>query len=157
MLHTPVLTAKLVGVGTAKSISGTSSFDRPAKARGTFVAVAFRLNNTGDQPLEFLDEKLIVDGKTYSADNDPDIYLNPHDPLPVQPGEKATLRAAFDVPPAVADRVRATGALSLPAARFEDSNGLDDGAAQGRIRLAGAPGGAMPRARPVPTPQAPRR
>jgi hypothetical protein len=145
VLHTPVLTAKLLGVATTKSISGSSSFDRPEKARGKFVAVAYRLDNTGDQPLEFLDEKLIVDGKTYSSDNGPGFYLNPHDPLPLQPGEKATVRVAFDVPPAVAARVRADGALSLPAARFEGSNGLDDSSAQGRIRLAGAPAGGLPK------------
>jgi hypothetical protein len=145
ILHTPVLDAKLVGVDTAKSISGRTSFDRPDKARGTFVAVAYRLNNTGDQPLEFLDEKLVVDGKTYTADSGVDFDLNPKDPLPLQPGEKATLRAAFDVPPAVADRVRADGALSLPAARFESSSGLDDSVAQGRIRLAGAPSGGLPK------------
>jgi hypothetical protein len=144
VLHTPVLDAKLTGVSTAKSISGRTSFDRPKRARGTYVAVAFQLNNTGDQPLEFLDSKLIVDGKTYSADSGVDFYVNPHDPLPLQPGEKATLRAAFDVPPAVADRARAAGALSLPAARYEGSNSLDDSAAQGRIRLAGAPGGGLP-------------
>jgi hypothetical protein len=145
ILHTPVLDAKLAGVDTTKSISGRTSFDRPVKARGTFVAVAFRLNNTGDQPLEFLDEKLIVDGKTYTADSDVDFNLNPKDPLPLQPGEKATLRAAFDVPAAVADRARADGALALPAARFEGSNGLDDSAAQGRIRLAGASSGGLPK------------
>jgi hypothetical protein len=145
ILHTPVLDAKLVGVDTAKSISGRTSFDRPDKARGTFVAVAIRLNNTGDQPLDFLDQKLIVDGKTYTADSDVDFNLNPKDPLPLQPGEKATLRAAFDVPPDVADRAKAEGALSLPAARFEGSNGLDDSAAQGRIRLAGAPSGGLPK------------
>jgi len=145
VLHTPVLAAKLVGVDTASSISGRTSFDRPTKARGRFVAVAFRLNNTGDQPLEFLDEKLLVDGKTYSADDDVEFNLNPKDPLPLQPGEKATLRAAFDVPPSVADRVRATGALSLPAARFEGESSLDDSTAQGRIRLAGAAGGGLPK------------
>jgi hypothetical protein len=145
ILHTPVLDAKLIGVDTAKSISGRTSFDRPDKARGTFVAVAIRLNNTGDQPLEFLDQKLVVDGKTYTADSDVDFNLNPKDPLPLQPGEKATLRAAFDVPTDVAGRAKADGALALPAARFEGSSGLDDSAAQGRIRLAGAPSGGLPK------------
>jgi hypothetical protein len=55
------------------------------------------------------------------------------------------VRAAFDVPAAVADHARSDGALSLPAARFEGSNGLDDSTAQGRIRLAGAPSGGLPK------------
>jgi hypothetical protein len=138
-LQTPVLAAQVKGVSTTSQIQPQSEYLDPKQARGKFVIVDYQLENTGDQPIEYIPEKLVLDGKTYSADGSVAYYLNQKDPLPLQPGMSATVRTAFDVPPAAAGRVR-EAALALPAARFENSSSLDDEAAQGRIRLAGAPG-----------------
>jgi hypothetical protein len=138
-LQTPVLAARVKGVSTTAQITPESEFLDPKRARGRFVVIDYELENTGDQPIEYVREKFILDGKTYSADDKVSFDLNPKNPLPLQPGMSATIHTAFDVPPDAADRAR-EGALALPAARFDQgSSSLDDEAAQGWIRLADAP------------------
>jgi hypothetical protein len=134
-----VLAAQVKGVTTTDQIQPDSEFMDPKRAKGRFVVVEYDLENTGDRPIDYLREHLIVDGKTYEADSGVSFYLNPDDPTPMQPGMSGTIKTAFDVPADVADRVR-EGVFALPAARYDaSSNSLDDGAAQGRIRLADAP------------------
>jgi Domain of unknown function (DUF4352) len=143
-LQTPVLAAQIKSVTTTDQIQPDSEFLDPKRAKGRFVVVEYDLENTGDRPIDYLREKLIVDGKTYEADGSVSYYLNPKDPMPVQPGMSAAVKTAFDMPADVADRVR-EGVFALPAARYdESSNSLDDEAAQGRIRLADAPQAAGP-------------
>ncbi len=143
-LQTPVLAAQIKSVTTTDQIQPDSEFLDPKQAKGRFVVVEYDIENTGDRPIDYLREKLIVDGKTYEADGSVSYDLNPKDPMPVQPGMSATVKTAFDVPGDVADRER-EGALALPAARYdESSNSLDDDAAQGRIRLADAPQSSAP-------------
>jgi hypothetical protein len=69
------------------------------------VVVEYDLENTGDRPIDYMREKLIVDGKTYESDGSVSYYLNPDDPMPVQPGMSGTVKTAFDVPADVAGRV----------------------------------------------------
>jgi hypothetical protein len=143
-LQTPVLAAQVKGVTTTDQIQPDSEFLDPKQARGRFVVVEYDLENTGDRPIDYMREKLILDGKTYEADGDVSYYLNPKDPMPLQPGMSGTVKTAFDVPDDVADRVR-EGVFALPAARYDgSSNSLDDDAAQGRIRLADAPQSSVP-------------
>ena len=143
-LQTPVLAAQIKSVTTTGQIQPDSEFLDPKQARGRFVVVEYDLENTGDRPIDYLREKLILDGRTYEADNSVSFYLNRDDPMPLQPGMSGTVKTAFDVPADVADRVR-EGVFALPAARFdESSNSLDDEAAQGRIRLADAPQSSVP-------------
>jgi Domain of unknown function (DUF4352) len=138
-LQTPVLAAQIKGVTTTDQIQPDSEFLDPKRAKGRFVVVEYDLENTGDRPIDYLREMLIVDGKTYEADSGVSYYLNPDDPMPLQPGMSATVKTAFDLPADAAARVR-EGVFALPAARYdESSNSLDDDAAQGRIRLADAP------------------
>jgi hypothetical protein len=143
-LQTPVLAAQVKSVTTTDQIQPDSEFLDPKRAKGRFVVVEYDLENTGDRPIDYLREKLIVDGKTYEADGSVSFYLNPDDPMPVQPGMSGTVKTAFDVPADVAGRVR-EGVFALPAARYDEtSNSLDDDAAQGRIRLADAPQSSVP-------------
>jgi hypothetical protein len=139
-----VLAAQIKNVSTTDQIQPDSQYLDPKQARGRFVVVEYELENTGDRPIDYLREKLIVDGKTFEADGSVSFYLNPDDPTPIQPGMKGTVKTAFDVPADVADRVR-EGVFALPAARYDESaNSLDDEAAQGRIRLADAPQSSVP-------------
>jgi hypothetical protein len=143
-LQTPVLAAQIKGVTTTNQLQPDSEFMDPKRAKGRFVVVEYDLENTGDRPIDYLREMLIVDGKTFEADGSVSFYLNPDDPTPMQPGMKGTVKAAFDVPADVAGRVR-EGVFALPAARYDESaNSLDDEAAQGRIRLADAPQSSVP-------------
>jgi hypothetical protein len=160
-LQTPVLAAQIKGVTTTGQIQPDSEFEDPKQAKGRFVVVEYDLENTGDRPIDYLREKLIVDGKTYEADSSVSFYLNPDDPTPMQPGMSGTVKTAFDVPADVAGRVR-EGVFALPAARYdESSNSLDDEAAQGRIRLADAPQSSAPAggsdSAPAPNPSLQRR
>jgi Domain of unknown function (DUF4352) len=142
-LQTPVLAAQIKNVSTTDQIQPDSQYLDPKQARGRFVVIEYQLENTGDRPLDYMREKLILDGKTYEADGSVSFDLNPKDPMPVQPGMSSTVKTAFDVPPDVADRFK-EAVFALPAARFdESSNSLDDEAAQGRIRLADAPQGGI--------------
>jgi hypothetical protein len=142
-LQTPVLAAQIKNVSTTDQIQPDSQYLDPKQARGRFVVVEYELENTGDRPLDYLREKLILDGKTYEADGSVSYYLNRDDPLPLQPGMSGTVKTAFDLPPDVAGRVK-EAVFVLPAARFDEgSNSLDDEAAQGRIRLADAPQGSV--------------
>ena len=142
-LETPVLAAQIKGVTTTDQIQPDSEFLDPNRAKGRFVVVEYELENTGDRPIDYLREQLILDGKTYEADGSVSFDLNPDDPTPMQPGMSGTVKVAFDLPPDVAGRVR-EGVLALPAARYEGSNSLDAGAAQGRIRLADVPQSSAP-------------
>lgn len=143
-LKTLVLTAKVASVRTAKTVPPFSRFGRPDSARGRYVIVTYRLRNVGKEPIEFLETKLVIDGRTYSGDFRPEYNLYGGDrPLPAQPAETVTIKAAFDVPADVAARAD-DGAIILPAARNETGSSLNDRDAQGRIRLAGAPEGKAP-------------
>ena len=139
-LRTPVLNARLKAARVSRSIPPPTRFGRTERARGRFVVVSYSLENTGDEPIEFLESKLVVGGRTYSADSGVAYNLqgNRDRPLPAQPGESVTLREAFDVPPDVAEQALAEGLLALPAERSAGGGSLSDRGAQGRIRLAGA-------------------
>ena len=100
--------------------------DRPDPARqrvpgsqagaGRFVVVEYDLENTGDRPIDYMREKLILDGKTYEADGSVSYYLNPKDPMPLQPGMRGPSRPRSTCRPTSAGRMR-EGVLAAPAAR----------------------------------------
>jgi len=139
-LRTPVLNARLKASRVTRTIPPATRFGQTERARGRFVVVSYSLENAGDEPIEFLTTKLMVGGRTYSADSGVAYNLlgNRDRPLPAQPGETVTLREAFDVPADVADPALAEGVVAFPAGRSTSGGSLTDRGAQGRIRLAGA-------------------
>ena len=140
-LRTPAIKARLQSVGDAAQIEPSSSYSEPVRPRGRFLIVTYELTNNGDAPIDDVEPQLNVDGRTYAAARgvDYDLYGNEKRPLPLQPGETATMITAFDVSEQVVDAALEGGAFVLPATA--DKYGylsLDNGAAEGRIRLAGA-------------------
>jgi hypothetical protein len=142
-LTTPVLKAHVTSVADSAQIKSSLEYGTDNTARGRFLIVTYELTNSGNSPIEDLEPMLTVDGKTYSNDHHVEYDLYPEDekPLPLQPGDSTTIKTAFDVSPEVVDAARDHGALVLPA-EADDSGYLsvDGGAAEGRIRLAGADG-----------------
>jgi hypothetical protein len=102
------------------------------RAQGGFVAVTFRLENTGDEPTYARDPTLVVDGKRYSADPAKQTYLPVINPATIQPGAFETV--AF-LPVPAARRGRSEGVLEVGADERETS--ADFATALGRIRLPG--------------------
>jgi len=105
------------------------------RAQGGFVAVTFRLENTGDEPIYARDPTLVVDGKRYSADPAKQTYLPVINPATIQPGAFETVAFLYDIPVPAARRGRSEGVLEVGADERETS--ADFATALGRIRLPG--------------------
>lgn len=152
-LTTPVLKARLRSVRDTPRIEPSTSYGRAITARGRYLIVTYELTNTGDKPIDGIEPQLVVNEKTYAVARsvDYELYGDAGRPFPLQPGDTATIHTAFDVAPAVVDAARERGALVLPA-EADDYGYLsvDNGAAEGRIRLAGSGAGAD---EPLDTPQ----
>lgn len=149
-LVTPVLAARVSEVREASTIDPTEDYRETERARGRFVIVTYRLENTGRAPIDLVDPKLIVDGKTYSESRDAYGALNDYSDMPAQPGESVVQHAGFDIPTAAAARAREHGVLVLPAAYTSSSTYLSAEESQGRIRLADVPVGEAPAPTPEP-------
>lgn len=144
-LTTPVLKARLRSVRDTPRIEPSTSYGRTITARGRYLIVTYALTNTGNKPIDGIEPQLVVNERTYAVARgvDYELYGDAGRPFPLQPGDTATIRTAFDIAPAVVVAARDRGALVLPA-EADDYGYLsvDNGAAEGRIRLAGSGAGA---------------
>jgi hypothetical protein len=103
------------------------------RAQGGFVAVTFRLENTGDEPIYARDPTLVVDGKRYSADPAKQTYLPVINPATIQPGAFETVAFLYDIPVPTARRGGRDGVIEVSGDEIETSSDL--AIALGRIRL----------------------
>lgn len=103
---------------------------RTLRARGQFVTVAARIENTSNAPLNQPQADLIINGRRYAPDTQ-DYLLQ--DRLEYQPGERATVTFLFDIP-RTAEDPRTGGALQF--SKTADAVGSSERAvAVGRLRL----------------------
>jgi hypothetical protein len=112
---------------------------RTVRARGAFVAIRVRVENTSDAPLTSLRPDLVINGRRYAEDTRNGFSLA-ESPFPIQPGGVETVTFLFDVP-RTADDPREGGALEF-SADDEFYIGPERAGAVGRIRL--DPGGTAP-------------
>jgi hypothetical protein len=103
---------------------------RTLRARGQFVLVRTRVENTSNAPLQALDAELVINGRRYAA-YEQDYLLQDRGPL--QPGERTSASFLFDIPRSAEDP-RTGGALQF-AATPQGSGLADRDVAVGRIRL----------------------
>jgi hypothetical protein len=135
-LSTAALDVHVVGVETPTEIGQDTS--SPLSPEGRFVVVAYRIKNTGSEPIGFLLPALRLGGRTVEEDNRARSLLPESRAFPLEPGQTTELQTAFDVDAELAEHVRERGALILPAQRDEDGEPAAD-IAQAWVRLAGVP------------------
>ncbi len=151
-LSVPALTARVLGVETAGDLRFPNM--APVVPRGRFFIVAYRVRNTGHQPIKFLQPKLKLGGRTVAENPEAGVLLPRSRSLPLPPGATMEARAAFDLPPSSDGR---KGVFLLPAERDDRGDPSLD-LAQGWIRLDGAPAARRRRGRGrrrPPPPQSP--
>jgi len=132
-----------VEVKTSKAIVSRrfGLVERLRPKEGAYVLVRYRLQNTGNKPLDSYDAGLQVGDKLYAADDRARFEVQVgDDPFPLQPDSKRRIVTAFDVPASVAKQVKRNGALEVSADPEPTSLDLSD--ALGRIRLSAARTGA---------------
>lgn len=106
---------------------------RRTRARGQFVVVRVRVENTADDPLGRLPADLVINGRRYAPDEANAYTLQRERPFPIQPGGTQTLTYLFDIP-RTADDPGTGGALQFSTdPRLASSP--DRAATVGRIRL----------------------
>lgn len=125
--------SNLKAKGGSLIVSRRFGLTRRIPAQGGFVAVSFRLENTGDEPLGYLRPNLLVDGKRYTPDTTNQFYLQAGDPYPIQPGAFETVVFLWDIPRDAAAASLRKGAVELIAE--EEPTTVDYAVALGRIRL----------------------
>ena len=127
-----------VRVKTGKGlVSRRFGLVRRFKAKGTFVAVSVKVENTGDEPLDSLRADLVLDGKRYSEDSRLGYYVEPDDAFPLQPSDSVRTTVLFDVPSAVVRGADSGGALEISG--DDEFSSPEYAKKLGRIRLGGAP------------------
>jgi len=134
-LVTPAVAASVTGMSTSRTIDASGS---ALRASGTWVVVAYRVQNAGSKPIRYLKTALRIGGETFQEDAGASVYLPRSRTMPLPPDEEIETEVAFDVPAAVAERAARVGALILPAERDE----LGDpniAFAQGWVRLSTVP------------------
>lgn len=134
-LATPALEARALGVETAEEIGGETTIPIQPE-QDAFVIVAYRVRNSGSEPIDFLRPQLRLGGRTIDEGARAEALLPESRAFPVEPGGTVEAQVAFDVDGDLAERARARGALVLPAARDEEGTPSTE-IAQGWIRLSG--------------------
>jgi hypothetical protein len=132
-LEVPALKAKVLGYEYAGQLSNPGV--APLRARGRFLIVGYRVENTSDAPISFIQPQLRTGTSTIPESPDAAALLPRSRPLPLPPGASVVSRSAFDVG---SDVDPAGAAIVFPAereGRREPSLFL----AQGWIRLGKAP------------------
>lgn len=133
-LRTPSMEAEVLGVETSDEIGEDAGV--PTEAGGRLVEIAYRVRNTGDEPIPSLEMALRLGGETIDPSG-----LGAVQPasrsFPIPPGEEYETRVSFDVAPELAERARARGAFVFPA-ESDGERPVSD-VAQGWIRLAQVP------------------
>jgi hypothetical protein len=139
VLHTPGYNVQILKDAVGSYIPSAFTYGQPLEAKGAFLAVAVRVANNGNAPLDGLDgAELEVDGRYYSQDDDATFDLSPEQTFPLQPGDQGGTVLAFDVPPSVAASALNQGELVFPEGA--DAFDIQDASKIGAVRLAGTSG-----------------
>ena len=139
VLRTPGYNVQVLKDAVGSTIPSAFTYGQPLQAKGAFLAVAVRVANQGNAPLDGLDgAELEVGGRYYSQNDDAAFDLSPTDTFPLQPGDRGGTVLAFDVPPSVATSALTQGELVFPEGA--DAFDIQDASKIGAVRLAGTSG-----------------
>ena len=92
-LSTPALDVRVVGVETPAEIGQDTA--SPLSPEGRFVVVAYRIKNTGSEPIGFLLPALRLGGRTVEEDNRARSLLPESRAFPLEPGQTTELQTAY--------------------------------------------------------------
>lgn len=106
-----------------------------ARARGRFVQIAFRVANHGTSELGDVTPTLVVGERRYSVDQRHRFLVQGDNPFPIQSGQRATVRAVYDLPPKIARQVRSIGGLVVNGDAKRTAATIDGASSIGRVRL----------------------
>ena len=106
-----------------------------ARARGRYVVLRFIVSNRGDAPLERVSPTLFIGRRRYAIDTRALFLLQERSPFPIQPGDRATVVAIYDVPANAARRARSRGALVVDGDLGVAAATIDGATTIGRVRL----------------------
>jgi hypothetical protein len=118
-LHTAGYDVQIVKTKLGNIIKPPFAFGTPDYAKGQFVVLVLHVTNTGDNPLEGLDEaELKIDGRYYSQDFEATSDLaedaGASTTFPLQPQDSGDAVMVFDVPNIAAASALAQGELVFP-------------------------------------------
>lgn len=146
-LHTPAFDVQALKDEVGGYIPSSLTFGPPLVAKGAFLAVAIRVANHENVPLEGVDgAELEVGGQYFDQDIEASVDLGPMDTFPLQPGEQGGTVLAFDVPPSAATTALTQGELVFPE---DPDSDVQDDTSLGAIRLVGTPGDSRQGAAPA--------
>jgi hypothetical protein len=114
-LHVPGYDVQITHTKLGNEIKSPFPYTPPMYAKGQFVAVGLRVTNTGDSPLEGLDEaELQIAGRYYSQDDEATFQIADPDTFPMQPQDSGETLMVFDVPSKAAASALTQGELVFP-------------------------------------------
>jgi Domain of unknown function (DUF4352) len=141
-LELPNMNVKVTKAKTGRLVWRNRTYGRTVyRAKGRYVAVAMRIENTGNEAIRTLyDARLKIGEKIYDQSSMATYTLTPDDAFPLQPGDSTTAALVFDVPVDTAREALQSGFLAFPA--DDDFRTVEDAARLGLIRLAESDGAA---------------
>jgi hypothetical protein len=145
-LELPEYSVKVVLTRRGTYVKPRDAYGTALVAKGAYVGVGLRLDNTGNTPVRGLyDAKLRIGDRYYDQDSTATFRLANPRTFPLQPGAKGGTLLVFDIPKPAARRALSEGAIVFPA---EPNSSIEYAAKLGasRLRKGGepAPGGADP-------------
>jgi hypothetical protein len=141
-LELPNMNVKVAKAKTGRLVWRKRTYGRTVyRAKGRYVAVAIRIENTGNEAIRTLyDARLKLGEKIYDQSSEGTYTLTPDDAFPLQPGDTTMAALVFDVPVDTARKALESGYLAFPA--DDDFRTVEDAARLGLIRLAESHGAA---------------
>jgi len=134
-LKLPNLEVRVLRVQTGRVVIPPRDYGLVRRAKGRFVLVALKLENTGDEPLRGLyDARLKIGKRTYDQSSEATWTATPLDAFPVQPGDSSIAAVVFDVPLSAARQALRDGVIAFPAG--DEPSSVEDAARLGQIQLA---------------------
>lgn len=142
-LHVPGYDVQVTQTKLGTVIKSPFPYTPPTYAKGRFVALRLHVTNTGDTPLEGLDEtELEIGGRYYDQDDAVSFDVADPNTFPMQPQDSADTVMVFDIPTQAADTALTQGELVFPG---DPNSTIDFSSTLDAIRLASAPAtGAAP-------------
>jgi hypothetical protein len=135
-LHVPGYDVQVTGTKLGTVIKSPFPYMPPTYAKGRFVALRLHVTNTGDTPLEGLDEaELEIGGRYYDQDDEVSFDVADPDTFPMQPQASADTVMVFDIPTQAAASALTQGELVFPE---DPDSTIDYSSKLGAIRLARA-------------------
>jgi hypothetical protein len=134
-LELPDLQVRVTGLKTGRAVVPASPYGLVRRAKGRYVAIAVKVKNTGNEPLDGLYEaKLKIGDRLYEQSGEATYAVSPRNAFPLQPDDSTVAAVVFDVPLQAARKAVREGLIAFPAG--VELSSVENAARIGQIRLA---------------------